>query len=136
MMGPPINFGSRGTSEVIDGPKFRVGVLREASSANNDKGFFSTSGLVLDVGCCSEPGSLEILLVEEGGEGKVVTYAVVETIARLAGAKVTEVLGLRFKMLGVAGLSRPLAAIAAAAAAEPAGTKWINLVAVGLASVW
>ena len=40
-----------------------------------------------------------------------------------------------FKIFGVAGLS-PLEAVAAATAAALAGTKWINLVAVGLMSFW
>ena len=76
MIGPPINLGSKGTSDVIEGAKLRVGVLLAASSANNDKGLLSKSGLVLDgegKGCCWPPTSLAKLLVEDGGEGRVAT---------------------------------------------------------------
>lgn len=139
MIGPPINLGSKGISEVIDGTKFRVGVLRAASSANSDSGLLSKSELVLEAACGSAPASLVKLLVEDGGEGSVVvvvTNDVADTIA-LLGAKVTAVLsGLAlFKIFGVAGLS-PFEVTAATAAAL-AGTKWINLVgAVGLTSFW
>ena len=39
IIGPPINFGSKGRSDVVDGDKFNEGVLLAASSAyrGNDK---------------------------------------------------------------------------------------------------
>jgi len=132
MMGPPMNLGSKGTSDVIDGAKLRVGVLLAASSASSDKGLLSKSLLVLDGGCCcSGPVSLARLLVEDGGEGRVVTYAVVDTNG-LLGANVTAVFKgfVLFKMFGVAGLSPLTTAVAFA----PAGIKWISLVPDDLAS--
>ena len=54
IIGPPINFGSNGTSEVVQGPKFRVGVLLAASSANKLNGLLSKSelatGFVVETG--------------------------------------------------------------------------------------
>ena len=81
MIGPPMNLGSKGISEVVEGPIFKVGVLRAASSANKDSGLLSKSELVLEAACCSAPASLVTLLVEDGGEGNVVTKAVVDTMA-------------------------------------------------------
>ena len=42
MIGPPINFGSRGTSRVVQGARFSVGVLLAASSASKDSGLKGT----------------------------------------------------------------------------------------------
>ena len=97
MMGPPMNLGSIGRSEVVHGIKLSVGVLLDASSAKSDKGLLSKSGLLVD-GCSAEVAlSLWTLLVEDGGEGIVATY--VDTIC-LLGAKVI-VAGLAlFKILG------------------------------------
>ena len=42
MIGPPINLGSKGTSNVVQGARFKVGVLLAASSASNDNGLNGT----------------------------------------------------------------------------------------------
>ena len=49
MIGPPINFGSKGTSNVVQGAKFKVGVLRAASSASKDNGLRGTKSALLEL---------------------------------------------------------------------------------------
>ena len=42
IIGPPINLGSRGTSNVVQGARFKVGVRRAASSASRESGLKGT----------------------------------------------------------------------------------------------